>query len=156
MLLITPRHGGGGSIKGTLYRTGKPSSSRPVNLTIVRVVVGCIVSVCQTQAQEAETDRHIIHKKYMPIRIAQIHRIAEAVHIPVGADAGDCRVPPVALGEQPQLGVVGAGVEVDEAGLGVEALADIGLALGLAERVDPLVAFPIKLRGRHAGCSRGW
>ena len=48
----------------------------------------------------------------MPIRIAQIHRIVEAVGVAVGADAGFADLPPVGLEEAAQCGVVVAGVEV--------------------------------------------
>jgi hypothetical protein len=67
----------------------------------------------------------------MPIRITQIHRISGRIHIPVGPHPWLGRVPPVALGEQAELGVMVAGMEVDQPGLRVEALADPGLVLGL-------------------------
>ena len=68
----------------------------------------------------------------VPARIACPNRIIEAVAVPVRADARFGDLPPVRLEEHPEFGVVVAGVEVLEAGVGVEALTDpaFGLALG--------------------------
>ncbi len=61
-------------------------------------------------------------------RITEVHRIPERAHIPDGPHVELGRVSPVALGEQPQLGVVVARMEVDQPGLGVEAFADSHLS----------------------------
>jgi hypothetical protein len=67
----------------------------------------------------------------MPIRIGHIHRIIPGIGIAVGAHTWLPWVPPVGREEAAELWVEIAGVVILQAGFGVEALADIGLADGL-------------------------
>lgn len=60
----------------------------------------------------------------MPPRIHPIHRIPSGIGIAVGPHAGLRHLPPVGLEEHQKVGVIGAGVEVLQAGLGIIALAD--------------------------------
>jgi hypothetical protein len=57
----------------------------------------------------------------IPVRIAQVHRIVKAVAIPIRAHTRLCRIEPVGLDEHAEAGVIVAGVEVLQAGVGVEA-----------------------------------
>jgi len=61
--------------------------------------------------------------------ITSIHRIIGGIGIAVEVDAGEDRVPGVGGEEAAEVGVVVAGVEVLQAGLGVEALVDVGFAV---------------------------
>ena len=63
----------------------------------------------------------------VPSGISQVNRVACGVSVAVGADARLCGVEPVRLGEHAHLWVVVAGVEMHEAGVGVEALAEPGV-----------------------------
>ena len=60
----------------------------------------------------------------VPIRIQLVHRIVEGIAVAVGADPALLHLEPVGLQEQPQLGVVVAGVEILEARVFVVTLAD--------------------------------
>ena len=72
----------------------------------------------------------------VPSRIAEVHRIVEAVAVAVRPDACLCHLPPVWLCEEAEFGVVVAGVEVLQACVGVEALADPSLVLGSGGGVE--------------------
>lgn len=63
-------------------------------------------------------------------RITAVYGIVEDIGVSVGPDALLCDLEPVWLQEQPQLGVVVAGVEVLQACVGVEALADPAFGFG--------------------------
>ena len=63
------------------------------------------------------------------IGIADVHRIIPGIGIAVEVDAGEDGVPGVGGEEAAEVGVVVAGVEVLQAGFGVEALVDVGLAV---------------------------
>ena len=67
----------------------------------------------------------------MPVRIRPIDRVVPRVRIPIRSDAFLVGVPPVGGDEAGDGGVVIAGVEVEEAGLGVGAFADEALAFRL-------------------------
>ena len=69
----------------------------------------------------------------MPARIAQIHRIVEAVAEAVRPDARLQHFDPVRLQEHAQHGVVVAGAQVLQAGVGVVTLADPAFAFGGGE-----------------------
>ena len=68
----------------------------------------------------------------MPVRIALIHRVVAGISIAVCADAGFVRVPPVRRDKPCEDGVIIAGVEEQQPGFRVVALADI--AFGFGER----------------------
>ena len=65
----------------------------------------------------------------MPIRIAPIDGIISGIGVAVDVDAGEDGVEGVGGEKAAELGVVVAGVEILQAGLGIEPLVDIGLAV---------------------------
>ncbi len=64
-----------------------------------------------------------------PTRINPLHRIAEAIAVAVGADAG-LHLPPVGLQVHAQLGGIVAGASVLQADVGVKTLADPAFGFG--------------------------
>ena len=70
----------------------------------------------------------------MPIGVTFIDGVVIRIRIPVRADAGLVGVPPIGGDEAADGGVVVAGMEVEEAGLGIMGLADIALLLLMAGR----------------------
>jgi lycopene beta-cyclase len=65
----------------------------------------------------------------MTISVAAINRIIAGISITIYIDACQYRVPGVRREEASKVGVVVSGVQVLQAGFGVEALVDVGLAL---------------------------
>jgi hypothetical protein len=74
--------------------------------------------------------------KVVPIPIGLVYRIVLGVGVAFGADAGERRIPVVGRDEAAEQRVEVAGVQVDEAGLGIVALADEALA-GLDAAASP-------------------
>ena len=76
----------------------------------------------------------------MPTLIRLVDRIVVGVGVPVGADAGLVGIPPV-RGDGPRhVRIIVARVDIEKATLGVVALADVALGLGMASRLNALLA----------------
>ena len=83
----------------------------------------------------------------IPTRIAQIRRVVEGIAEPVRPNACCGDFEPVGLGEEGEIGVVGAGVEVDEAGGGGFAFADVGFVVGGIGVSGPLAVLAAGVEG---------
>ena len=78
--------------------------------------------ICDNECPDQQRDE-------ITARIAEVHRIIEAVAVPICAHARLRWIKPVGLDEQAEAGVVVACIEVLQARIGVETLA--GVAFGL-------------------------
>ena len=88
-----------------------------------------------------------------PARIAAGDRIIKAIPIPIRSHARFGRVEPVGRHEPSERRIVEPGVQVLQAGLGVEFLADVALALGKPRELlaEGLVVGPLGLAAGRVG-----
>jgi hypothetical protein len=96
-----------------------------------------MIPACTPRDHCGDGDDHNGHS--IPVGIQLVHRVVEGIAVAVGADPALLHLEPVGLQEQPQLGVVVAGVEILEARVFVETLA------------DPAFGFRQSLGGRKPG-----
>lgn len=98
----------------------------PVLPSIVLLILNVIAKNHASSENEPANGDNVADtaRETVPIRIRQIHRIVPRIRIAVRPHPRPGHLPPVRLDEPAEHRVVGAGVEVLEADLGVEARAD--------------------------------